>query len=77
MRIRHTDLVFPLNIRGVISNCICDTKIDEFELALDEDEVSGFKIGVYDFLLMDNLHRLEHLFQYNTTILNIIIRETR
>lgn len=51
----------PLNIRRIVRNGIRNPKVDEFQLALDEDEVGRLKIRVHDLLVVNNLDGLKHL----------------
>ena len=50
-----------LNVGGVISNGICDPKVNQFELSADKDEICRFEVRVHDLLLMDYMYGLKHL----------------
>lgn len=56
-------LVISLNIGGVVGDRIGNTKVDEFELALDEDKIGGLEIRVDNLLVMYDLNGLQHLHQ--------------
>lgn len=61
--------MITLDVRRVICNGICNTKIDQLQLALYENEVGWLEIRVDDLFLVDHLDGLEHL---STPCLNIL-----
>ena len=50
-----------LNVGGVISNGICNPKINQFELSTDKDEICRFEVRMHDLLLMNHMYSLKHL----------------
>lgn len=50
-----------MNVNSIFDiDGIGDTEIDEFELALDEEEIGGFEVGVNDVVGMDGGDTGEH-----------------
>jgi hypothetical protein len=50
-----------LNVGGVISNGICDPKVNQFKLSANKDEICRFEVRVHDLLFMDHMYGLKHL----------------
>ena len=53
--------MISLNVSSIISNGVCDPKIDQFELTADKDKVCRFEVRVHNLLLVDHMYGLEHL----------------
>jgi hypothetical protein len=62
-----TRLVIPLDVGGVVGDCICDPKVNQFKLSTDENKICWFEIGMDDLLLVNNLYSLKHLVATGTT----------
>ena len=58
---RRNYLMISLNVSSVISNGVCDPKIDQFELTADKDEVCRLEVRVHNLLLVDHMYGLKHL----------------
>jgi hypothetical protein len=54
-------LMISLNVGGIVGNGICDPKVNQFELASDEDKICRLEVRVYNLLLMDHMDGLTHL----------------
>jgi hypothetical protein len=50
-----------LDVSSVIGNGIGNSKVDQFELSTDKDEISRLEVRMHNLLFMDNLHGLKHL----------------
>lgn len=55
------DLLVAPDVGRVVRDRLRDAKVDELDLALDEDEVGRLEIRVDNVLVVDDLDGLEHL----------------
>ena len=53
--------MISLNVGGVIGNCICDSKVNQFQLPPDENEICRLEVRMHNLLLMDDMYGLKHL----------------
>jgi hypothetical protein len=53
--------MISLNVGGIVGNGICDPKVDQFQLASDEDKICRLEVRMYNLLLMDHMYGLKHL----------------
>lgn len=53
--------MISLNVGGIVGNGICDPKVDQFELASDEDKICWLEVRMYNLLLVDHMYGLKHL----------------
>ena len=53
--------MLTMNVGGVVGDSIGDAKINELNLALDQNEICWLQVRVYNLLFMDNLYRLQNL----------------
>jgi hypothetical protein len=59
--VRRADLLISADVSRVTGDGFRNTKVDEFEATLNEDEVGGFEVGVDDGFVVDDLNGGEHL----------------
>lgn len=55
------NVAFAVDIGGIVCDGIGDSKVDEFELTTNDDEIRRLQVGMDDFLFMDDMNSLEHL----------------
>jgi len=53
--------MISLNVGGIVGNGICDPKVNQFQLASDEDKICRLEVRMYNLLLMDHMYGLKHL----------------
>ena len=69
--VRRADLVLPMHIHRVILDRVGDTKIDNLQPALDDQEIGRLEIRVHDAVFVDGLHTLQHLTPVMTGEVNV------
>ena len=58
--IRCSDVLLTMNIDSILCDCIRDAKVDQFELALQQEEISWFQVTVDNVECMNRGHTLQH-----------------
>ena len=56
-------LVVTLDVRRIVCDRICNPKVNQLELALDQDKIGRLQIRMDDFFFVNNMHSLQHLAQ--------------
>ena len=56
--------MISLDISSIVGDGICNTEVNKLQLAPHKNEVCGLQIRMDDFLLVDNVNSLQHLFAY-------------
>ena len=54
--------MISLNVSSIVCNSIGNAEVNQLQLPPHEHEVSWLQIRVHDFLLVYDMHRLQHLY---------------
>ena len=58
--IDRSNLRLPVDVRRIVRERLGDPKIDQFQVAFDEDEVGRLEVPVDDPVVVDVIHGFEH-----------------
>lgn len=54
-------MTFTVDVGGIVCDGVSDSKIDDFELTVDNDKVPRLQIRMDDLLFVGDTHGLQHL----------------
>ena len=60
--VRGADVLFAVDVDGVVGNGVGDAEVDEFEAAVEDEEIGRLEVGVQDVQGVHGGDALEHLF---------------